>query len=153
MASKIKVNMSIDNTSEPILLKFSYCTTSRNITRSRTPKSPASTAKKEAKVMRPNPPIWIRMSKTICPKREKWCPVSTTMSPVTQVAEVAVKRAFSTEVFPPGAVDRGKRRNKVPIAMIVKKVATTVKGGERREKEDSLIKRGVLRTINATIKS
>jgi len=65
----------------------------------------------------------------ICPIREKWLPVSTTMSPVTQVAEVAVKRAFKKVVSFPGAVDLGKESNKVPKAIMLTKVKITIQGG------------------------
>jgi len=60
------------------------------------------------------------------------------MSPVTQVEEVAVKIAFSTEVLFPGTVEKGKIRRKVPIAIKIKKVKTIFKGGERWKKENSL---------------
>ncbi len=44
-------------------------------------------------VMYPSPPIWMRTRITSCPQKEKNVAVSTTMSPVTQTAEVAVKHA------------------------------------------------------------
>jgi len=65
-------------------------------------------------------------------------PVSTTISPVTQVAEVAVKRASRGLVYLPGAVETGKSSSVLPMAIITRKVTTTVKGGERERKEKTL---------------
>ena len=44
-------------------------------------------------VMIPSPPIWIRARITHWPKTVKAVPVSMTISPVTQTAEVAVNNA------------------------------------------------------------
>lgn len=46
------------------------------------------------KVMIPRPPTCIRIRRTDCPNPLKDVPVSTTVSPVTQTAEVAVKIAL-----------------------------------------------------------
>ncbi len=49
----------------------------------------------EVKVMIPSPLSWIIASRSACPAGVKWVAVSTTISPVTQMALVAVKRASS----------------------------------------------------------
>ncbi|GAG62294.1 unnamed protein product, partial [marine sediment metagenome] len=62
--------------------------------------------------------------------------VSTTMSPVTQVAEVAVKRASRKVVSFPDAVERGKRSSIVPIPMIVRKAKITTKEVRKASSRD-----------------
>ena len=54
---------------------------------------PAIWDKDTATVTTPIPPIWIRVRITSCPKSVQPVAVSRTISPVTQVAEVAVKNA------------------------------------------------------------
>jgi hypothetical protein len=74
---------------------------------------PAKSKKIVDRVMMPNPPIWI-MNRTInWPKNVRSLPISTTTSPVTQAAEVAVKRA-STRVSLPLVEARGVMRSAVP---------------------------------------
>jgi len=64
----------------------------------------------------PRPPSWIRMRITICPKKEKQAPVSTTVSPVTQTAEVDVKRASMKEISP-DVVEKGSMRRNAPASI------------------------------------
>ena len=45
------------------------------------------------RIMMPRPPIWMSIMMTNHPQPVKWTAVSTTMRPVTQTAEVAVKSA------------------------------------------------------------
>ena len=54
---------------------------------------PSIVIKSAAKVISPNPPIWISTAMTTCPISVKSDPVSTTTSPVTVTAEAAVKTA------------------------------------------------------------
>jgi hypothetical protein len=50
---------------------------------------------------------------TVCPNKVKTVPVSTTLSPVTLAAEVAVKRAF-TKPMPSPVTDMGSMSRKAP---------------------------------------
>ena len=43
----------------------------------------------ETSVVKPSPPIWMRQMMTTCPKVVQWSAVTTGVSPVTQVADVA----------------------------------------------------------------
>jgi hypothetical protein len=54
---------------------------------------------------------------TNCPKREKALPVSRTINPVTQVAEVAVKRALIKLILLPSLEAAGKVRSKAPVVI------------------------------------
>ena len=47
----------------------------------------------EVTVIKPSPPACISISSTHWPKSEKVCPTSTTLSPVTHTADVAVNSA------------------------------------------------------------
>ena len=60
------------------------------------------------------------------PNKEKSLPVSKTMSPVTQVADVAVNRASNQEISRPSTEAIGKFSKKAPIIMINKKPATKI---------------------------
>ena len=59
---------------------------------------------------------------TISPKREKCVPVSRTTSPVTHVAELAVKYASRKFVEVPVDDDMGRLRRMPPVNMIRKKL-------------------------------
>ena len=59
---------------------------------------PRRIAKKVDKVIMPSPPICIKSNMTSWPKGEKSNPVSLTISPVTQVALVAVKKASTIPI-------------------------------------------------------
>jgi hypothetical protein len=52
------------------------------------------------KVMIPSPPIWISIRIIICPGTVKASPVVTTVNPVTQTADVDVKRASIKDKSP-----------------------------------------------------
>ena len=66
------------------------------------------------RVIIPNPPTWMRAKTVSCPVRLSAVPVSTTTSPVTQVAEVAVNKAFTNPRLW-WAVDAGSISKTVPI--------------------------------------
>ena len=51
---------------------------------------------------------------TSCPKRLKYVAVSTTIKPVTHVADVAVKNASTSRVDPPDVVAAGSMSRTVP---------------------------------------
>jgi cytochrome P450 len=64
------------------------------IVRSRLKESlrPGMRIMREVNDMMPSPPVWMRMRRMVCPNRVKPA-VSTVERPVTQTADVAVKRA------------------------------------------------------------
>ena len=61
---------------------------------------------------------------TICPNRVKSPGVSITISPVTQVAEVAVNRALTGEM--PLTVDTGRSSKTVPTMMRLRKLKAMI---------------------------
>ena len=65
-------------------------------------------------VINPRPPICIREIMTTCPKVLQYVPVSSIMSPVTQVALTAVNMDVLTEVKLPFADETGRQRSRVP---------------------------------------
>jgi len=58
---------------------------------------------------------------TNCPKVEKLFPVSSTINPVTQVAEVAVKKALIKPMLFPVPEAAGRLRSIVPTAIAERK--------------------------------
>jgi len=71
-------------------------------------------------VIIPNPPHCKRIRITNCPKEEKSFPVSSTINPVTQVAEVAVKRALMKPILFAVLEAEGRLRRIVPIVITTK---------------------------------
>ena len=65
--------------------------------------------------MIPSPPICIRTKMTACPNFDQYVAVSLTTRPVTQTAEVEVKRASSIDAPMPDAVDTGRVSKKAPV--------------------------------------
>jgi len=92
---------------------------------------PAINNKAVDSVMMPKPPNWIRNRITHCPKRLKALPVSTTVRPVTQTAEVAVKRAFMKPRRWPVEAE-GNIRSKVPTAISRMNPPTEIRAGDLR---------------------
>ena len=81
---------------------------------------PEITAMATAIVTTPIPPICI-ISKIInCPKPDQYVAVSCTASPVTQVAEVAVKMASKKEAPFPSLVAKGSISIKLPAKITSK---------------------------------
>jgi len=68
-------------------------------------------------VIIPNPPHCKRIRITNCPKVEKSFPVSSTINPVTQVAEVEVKRALMKPILFSVLEATGRLRSIVPTAI------------------------------------
>jgi hypothetical protein len=97
----------------------------------------------------------MRVRMTILPKRLKAVAVSTTMSPVTQTAEVAVNQASIKERLFPSADAKGSVNSRVPRIMITWKLARIDKAGLdeirfmtdsiERIRSDNLYKRKMLR--------
>ena len=72
------------------------------------------------KVMNPKPPIWMSRMMTIMPKAFQCTAVGTAMSPVTQVAEVAVSSASKKSVHSPLLEEMGSASRKVPKRIMPK---------------------------------
>ena len=81
-------------------------------------------------VIIPNPPHCKRIRITNCPKVEKSFPVSNTINPVTQVAEVAVNRALMKPMLSPVLEAAGRLRNIVPTAIAERKPNANTCGGD-----------------------
>ena len=75
-----------------------------------------------AMVTTPMPPIWIRHRMTICPNRVQYRAVSCRTRPVTQEAEVAVKRAVSSPAPRPSRVAKGSISSRVPSNIMARKL-------------------------------
>ncbi len=71
--------------------------------------------------MKPSPPICIRSSITARPNPDQYMPVSTVISPVTQVALVAVKNAVFGGVNSPSADETGSMSKRAPAVITRKK--------------------------------
>ena len=83
-------------------------------------------------VINPKPPIWIRQSSTICPKRDQWVKVSTTIRPVTQVALVAVNTAVIKGVDSPFLDAIGSIKAKEPASIMRKNPRAIICGPDKR---------------------
>jgi len=81
-------------------------------------------------VIIPNPPHCKRIRITNCPKVEKSFPVSSTINPVTQVAEVAVKRALIKPTLFPVLEAAGILRRIAPIIITVRNPNNNTCGGD-----------------------
>ncbi|GAH93532.1 unnamed protein product, partial [marine sediment metagenome] len=79
-------------------------------------------------VIIPNPPHCKRIRITNCPKAEKSLPVSNTINPVTQVAEVEVKRALIKPILFAVLEAEGRLRRIVPIVITTKNPNTNTLG-------------------------
>lgn len=66
-------------------------------------------------VINPRPPTCINSIMTTLPKRVQWVPVSTTASPVTQTAEVAVKSALTKPTLAPSTDEIGRLSSNAPM--------------------------------------
>ena len=75
--------------------------------------------------MKPNPPSWIMRRITAWPKKDQVVAVSTVTSPVTQVAEVAVKKALKSPALSPLRAAMGRDSRRVPTKMITAKEPAT----------------------------
>jgi hypothetical protein len=81
-------------------------------------------------VIIPKPPICMRIRIINCPKEEKSFPVSRTINPVTQGAEVAVKRALIKPILFPVLEAAGRLRSIVPIVITARNPNNNICGGE-----------------------
>ncbi|MBA7587216.1 hypothetical protein ES708_29234 [subsurface metagenome] len=77
-------------------------------------------------VIIPNPPHCKRIRIINCPKVEKSFPVSRTINPVTQVAEVAVKKALIKPILIPSLEAVGRLRTIVPKPITTKNPNTNI---------------------------
>jgi len=85
------------------------------------------TAKNVVIVITPRPPVCIRKRTISCPLRVKVSENGTDTRPVTQVAEVAVKRASVKPI--PLYVEFGNNSRAVPMVIIDKKLTTKIRFG------------------------
>ena len=86
-------------------------------------------------VIKPRPPSWIISRITAWPKRDQVVAVSTVTSPVTQVAEVAVKKALNSPALSPDRVAMGRLSSRVPTRMMTaKELATSLVALSRRSR-------------------
>ena len=70
------------------------------------------------------------MRMTKCPKEEKSFPVSKTINPVTQVAEVAVKRALIKPILFPVLEATGRLSSIVPMVITIRNPNNNTCGGD-----------------------
>lgn len=89
----------------------------QNIRCRRPTRSLISREKDVVAVITPSPPSWIRSRRTIWEASVKSLPVSTTVKPVTQTAEVAVKRASTTLKGCGPALNSKRRKDPEPISV------------------------------------
>ena len=82
-----------------------------------------------AKIMMPSPPSWMSSMMTTCPNGLQNVGVSTTVSPVTQTAEVAVNSASTNDGDSPAAVEIGSISSAVPTSTAEPKPTTTACSG------------------------
>ena len=80
-----------------------------------------------ANVIKPSPPICINRAITVSPNVVNAVPVSTTTSPVTVTADVAVKRLSANVIG--CVVIPGSRSNNVPMIITAKKLRDNMSGG------------------------
>ena len=88
-----------------------------------------SLLKKVVKVTIPRPPNWISARITPCPKGVQKVPVSTTIKPVTQEAEVAVNRVVKKSVKVPERLQTGRVSTKAPANINRAKLETMTRAG------------------------
>ena len=62
---------------------------------------------------------------TTSPNADQFVAGSTTLSPVTQTADVAVKRAVTNELSTPGSEANGRRRSRPPSRLAPTNATTT----------------------------
>ena len=85
--------------------------------------------KKVTRVINPSPPVCISRSITVCPKIFQWLKVSTTLMPVTQVAEAAVNMQSTRDVKLPLFEENGSQNSNAHAIMITKKPTASVLAG------------------------
>ncbi len=109
------------------------CTTTRSRSEVRRPRKRASRSVEPA--MMPKPPAWIRSRMTIWPNGLQCVAVSSTVSPVTQAALVAVKSASIGRVAMPLAAAIGSMRSAVPTAMRTTKRRRSERAGDGADRK------------------
>ena len=77
----------------------------------------------------PRPPICIKIAMTACPNRLNVSPVSTTTSPVTQTALVAVNSASSGPTCAPGCTANGSISSAAPSKISSAKPTAMMRAG------------------------
>ena len=92
---------------------------------------PNTANKKAARVIKPSPPMNMRNKITDCPNNVQCVPVSTSVSPVTVTADVAVNRAVSGSPKFPEVCDIGNARSIVPMLINIMNIASKIMGEEK----------------------
>ena len=85
-----------------------------------------------AAVTTPSPPIWMRIMITILPNSVHFVAVSKTTSPVTQAAEVEVKRASRKETPPLPTEAHGSDKSRAPVKINRMKLSRIIRNEVRR---------------------
>ena len=89
--------------------------------RSKSPiRLPSANEKRVTNVMNPSPPICMSRMMTICPKVVQCRKVSTVISPVTHVADVATRSESMNAVQPPFFAEIGRQRKNVPSRIMAR---------------------------------
>ena len=76
----------------------------------------------------PSPPINISRSIIIFPNPDQYVAVTSTVNPVTVIAEVAVNKASMKGVIPPAVLDCGRPSKPVPINIRIVKREKSIAG-------------------------
>ena len=76
---------------------------------------PDTNARETAAVTTPMPPTWISSRITAWPNGDQEEAVSSTTSPVTQTAEVAVNRQSANPALPVSRLESGRESSSVPV--------------------------------------
>ena len=78
-------------------------------------------------VMKPSPPSWIIARITTCPNSVHCVQVSTRISPVTQLEEVAVNNPVKKPALCPSREATGRVSSRAPTRMMMAKEAATIR--------------------------
>ena len=90
---------------------------------------PAASASAMPTEVMPSPPIWISSASTTCPNRVRVSAASTTTSPVTQTALVAVNSESSGVKVCPGLTEQGSNSSPAPSRMTSANPAAIMRPG------------------------
>ena len=88
---------------------------------------PESLVMAKATVSTPMPPSWMRIKMTICPKSVQCEAVSCTTRPVTQVADVEVKRQSKKSAQPSWWLAKGSHSRTAPVKITARNPADMVR--------------------------
>ena len=121
---KKAIRFTSERRSRVLMTLFSVLTASSVPSPMRDPKSNTTSVDM---VMMPRPPSWAKAMIAICPVKVQCVAVSTTDRPVTQIADVAVKSAWTSEVG--SFAMTGSIRMAVPRVIAIAKAVRIVRPG------------------------